>query len=90
MTTDPDDKFTPTQRLALEAIDKDAQRNELLDSAIHTASYDTRTHVAVPREPTEAMIEAGWDDVFNLESVVQRGMAIDNYTAMLRASEGEE
>lgn len=52
-------------------------------------AYDPTTHVAVPREPTEAMLESGWGDEYTITNERQREMVLENYRAMLTASEGE-
>ena len=51
------------------------------DEAAHLGYYDTRTQMAVPREPTEKMIRAGW---------VNAAHPADIYIAMLAACKEEK
>ena len=59
-------------KLALDALDHDAAAKDLLNPTeergewsgntfINHPTYNPETHVAVPREPTEAMIKAGYN-----------------------------
>lgn len=50
--------------------------------ALHT--YNPTTHVAVPREPTDAMIEAG------TEKIMRDGRARKVWEAMISAAQGDK
>lgn len=61
-------------------------------SAAGLAIYDTKTHAAVPREPTEKMVDAGRDDVRHFDPEYDRpgDTAWNVYLHMLSAAERED
>jgi hypothetical protein len=55
------------------------------DAAMEAAGW-----VRVPVEPTEALLKAGWDDYINLDGITGKGIASENYRAMIAARPTEE
>lgn len=76
----------------LNANTQDAYAIAASDAAAGIGYYDTSTHVAVPRIPTEAMTAAGDVELFESSFMhdTRKNIAAHTYIAMLAAHEGDQ